>query len=155
MAVRPVGPSNVSQWTLPGTRWMGQGEAWQGRTVELREEAGGRRVLRITGCRTEDLGQWLPAEPGATYAAGVDVKARVSPGTATHLIVSFLDERGRHMGPGRVDRLPAGDGEQATRLHVIAKAPPGARWVGFGLRVLNQINDDFAEFSGASLRRAR
>ncbi|MFM1748862.1 MAG: hypothetical protein RLZZ188_2528 [Verrucomicrobiota bacterium] len=155
VAVRPVGPSNVSQWTLPGTRWMGQGEAWQGRTVELREEAGGRRVLRITGCRTEDLGQWLPAEPGATYAAGVDVKARVSPGTATHLIVSFLDERGRHMGPGRVDRLPAGDGEQATRLHVIAKAPPGARWVGFGLRVLNQINDDFAEFSGASLRRAR
>jgi len=45
-------------------------------------------------------------------------------------------------------------GEQATRLQVIAKAPPGARWVGFGLRVLNQINDDFAEFSGASLRRA-
>lgn len=37
---------------------------------------------------------------------------------------------------------------------MIAKAPPGARWVGYGLRVMNQINDDFAEFSGASLRRA-
>ena len=71
------------------------------------------------------------------------------------LILSFLDEKGRHLGLGRVDRLPAGGGEQATRLHVIAKAPPGARWVGYGLRVLNQINDDFAEFSGASLRRGR
>ena len=55
---------------------------------------------------------------------------------------------------GRVDRLPAAAGEQSTRLRVIAKAPPGARWVGYGLRVMNQINDDFAEFSGASLRRA-
>jgi hypothetical protein len=155
LTVLPVGPSNVSQWTLTGARWMGQGEAWEGRSVALREEAGGRRVLRITGCRTEDLGQWLPAEPGAIYAAGVDVRARVSPGTATHLILSFLDEKGRHLGLGRVDRLPAGGGEQATRLHVIAKAPPGARWVGYGLRVLNQINDDFAEFSGASLRRGR
>lgn len=155
VAALPVGPSNVSQWTLPGGRWVGQGEAWQGRSVELRDGADGRRVLRITGCRTEDLGQWLPAEPGAVYAAGVDVRARVSPGTATHLILSFLDERGRHIGMGRLDRLPAGSGEQATRLHVIAKAPPGARWVGYGLRVLNQINNDFAEFSGASLRRAR
>ena len=152
--VLPVDASNVSQWTLAGARWTGQTEAWEGRTVRLLEGAGGHRVLRLASCRTEDFGQWLSAEAGAVYAAEVDVRARVSPGTATHLIVSFLDEKGRHLSMGRVDRMPAAAGEQSTRLRVVAKAPPGARWIGYGLRVMNQINDDFAEFSGASLRRA-
>jgi len=154
VVVLPVDASNVSQWTLPGARWTGQTEAWEGRTVRLLDGAGGRRVLRLASCRTEDFGQWLSAEAGAVYVAEVDVRARVSPGTATHLIVSFLDEKGRHLSMGRVDRLPAAAGEQSTRLRVIAKAPPGARWIGYGLRVMNQINDDFAEFAGASLRRS-
>jgi hypothetical protein len=154
VVVLPADASNVSQWTLSGARWTGQTEAWEGRSVRMLDGAGGRRVLRLASCRTEDFGQWLSAEAGAVYVAEVDVRARVSPGTATHLIISFLDEKGRHLNMGRVDRLPAGAGEQSTRLRVIAKAPPGARWVGYGLRVMNQINDDFAEFSGASLRRA-
>ncbi|MFM7749032.1 MAG: DUF4838 domain-containing protein [Opitutaceae bacterium] len=153
VVILPVEASNVSQWTTIGARWTGQTEAWEGRTVRLSEVAGGRRVLRLASCRTEDFGQWLSAEAGAVYVAEVDVRARVSPGTATHLILSFLDEKGRHLNMGRVDRAPAGAGEQSTRLRVIAKAPPGARWIGYGLRVMNQINDDFAEFSGASLRR--
>jgi hypothetical protein len=87
------------------------------------------------------------------YAAQATVRAKTSPGTATFLILSFLDEKGRHIGMGRVDRLPPDAALQSTELCVLARAPSNARWVGFGVRVLNQINDDFAEFSGASLRR--
>jgi hypothetical protein len=64
-----------------------------------------------------------------------------------------MDERGRFLDPGRVDRVPAGAGEQALRLSLIGRAPAGARWVGMAVRALNQVNDDFAEFTGASLRR--
>jgi hypothetical protein len=37
----------------------------------------------------------------------------------------------------------------------MGRAPAGARWVGMAVRALNQVNDDFAEFTGASLRRLK
>jgi hypothetical protein len=148
-----VGGSADNFWTPPGAPWMGGGEAWEGRQVDLKSEADGRRVLRMASCRTESIGQWVPALPGALYAGTVKVRAKTSPGTATYLIVTFLDDRGAHVDLGRADRLPAGDGVQETELWVITRAPWNARHVGFAVRVLNQINDDFAEFSSASLRR--
>jgi hypothetical protein len=149
----PVGSSAASDWTVPGSAWFGRGEAWEGRTVELGAGAGGKQVLRIASSRTEDLGQWVPAVPGAWYAATVKVRAKTSPGTSTHLVAAFLDEKWQHIEPRRTDRLPAGTAVQEETLCVVVRAPPEARHVGFGLRVLNQIGDDFAEFSAASLRR--
>jgi hypothetical protein len=149
----PVGSSAASDWLAAGQHWHGRGEAWEGRSVALTKRSDGRRVLRIAGCRTEDMGQWAQAIPGAVYAATINVRAKTSPGTSTHLVLSFLDEKGKHLDSWRVDRLPPDPAVQETTLCVIAKAPPAAKYVGYGLRVLNQINDDFAEFSGASLRR--
>ncbi len=150
---KPVGSSATLEWTEAGAQWRGSGEPWEGRTVELKEGAGGRRVLRMASCRTEGVGQWVPATPGALYAAQVKVRAKTSPGTATFLIVSFLDDFGRHIGIGRIDRLPPSETLQEGELCVIVRAPPKTQFIGYGVRVLNQINDDFAEFSEASLRR--
>lgn len=153
VVARPVGSSATIDWTEPNASWRGSGEPWEGRSVLFASEANGARRLRMQGCRTEGIGQWQVATPGALYAAQVNVRAKSSPGTATFLIVSFLDESHRHLGLGHVDRLPAAAAEQETGLCVIVRAPDKARFVGFAVRVLNQINDDFAEFSGASLRR--
>lgn len=153
VSVQPVGSSAAIEWTDAQQIWRGSGEPWEGRTVQLTADLEGPRVLRFASCRTEGIGQWVPVTAGALYAAQVNVRAKSSPGTATFLIMAFLDETGRHIGLGRVDRLPPESSVQEAVLCVIAKAPPNARFVGFGVRVLNQINDDFAEFSGASLRR--
>ena len=153
VVANPVGSSATSDWTVPGQSWLGSGEAWEGRTVQLSTRADGRRVLRLAGCRTEGIGQWVPVSAGALYAATVKVRAKTSPGTATFLIVSFLDEQWRHIDMGRVDRLPPAAAVQETTLCVIRRAPPNARFVGYGVRVLNQINDDFVEYNDASLRR--
>jgi hypothetical protein len=155
VATRRVGDATTIDWTEAGSVWRGSGEPWEGRTVNLEQSAPDQpRVLRFAGCRTEGIGQWLPATPGALYTARVNVRAKTSPGTATFLIVTFLDEYNRHIGIGRVDRLPADAATvQETELCVMAKAPANARFIGFGVRVLNQINDDFAEFSAPSLEQ--
>jgi hypothetical protein len=149
----PVDSSAASDWTVPGQPWTGRGEAWEGRALRLGPGADGMQVLRIASCRTEDLGQWVLAVPGALYAATIKVRAKSSPGTSTHLVAAFLDEKWQHLEPRRIDRLAAAATVQEEVLCVVVRAPREARYVGFGLRVLNQINDDFAEFSAASLRR--
>ncbi len=150
----PVGGSATIEWTQVGSAWLGSGEPWEGRTVDLRPAAGmGSRTLRMAGCRTEGIGQWVAAVPGSVYCAQVKVRAKTSPGTATFLIVTFLDDKNRHIGIGRVDRLPASASAQEGELCVIVHAPPKAKFVGYGVRVLNQINDDFVEFSDPSLRQ--
>lgn len=149
----PVGGSATIEWTQGAGPWRGSGEPWEGRTVELKTAADGSRVLRMAGCRTEGIGQWVAVVPGSIYAATAKVRAKSSPGTATYLIVTFLDDQGRHIGLGRIDRLPAGNAIQEGELCVLAKAPPQAKFIGYGVRAQNQINDDFVEFSDASLRR--
>jgi hypothetical protein len=154
LSIRPLGEPTMFDWTTAGGSWRGHGEPWEGRSVGLVDRgAGGQGVLRFAGCRTDGIGQWVPVTGNALHVATVNLRARSSPGTAAFLIVTFLDERNQHIGLGRVDRLPAGDSEQTAQLALIVRAPPGARFIGFGVRVLNQVDGDFAEFSGASLRR--
>ena len=155
VTTRPVGGSATLEWTDASSPWRGSGEPWEGRTVTISAQGDGSRVLRFASCRTEGIGQWVPATPNALYAAQVHVRARTSPGTATFLVVTFLDGNSRHIGLGRADRLPADAGrDQETDLCVVVRAPANARYIGVAVRVLNQIDDDFAEFSKASLRRA-
>ena len=150
---RPVSSPAVIEWTAPDNPWGGLGEPWETRQVSFSRAPDGRRVLRLEGCIRDDLTQWVPAVAGEVFEATAEVRARVSPGTSVHLLLRFMDERGRFLDPGRVDRVPAGAGEQALRLTLIGRAPAGARWAGMAVRALNQVNDDFAEFTGASLRR--
>lgn len=145
----------------------------------------------MRGCKQETLSQWHPAEAGAWYAATARVRARVSPGNMTFLIVTFLDEKGKYIGLGTIDRLPVSekhgaksteqgaetgrDSREATRgssvakamddtagevdewveLAVLVPAPKNAKQVGLGVRVLNQVSDDFAEFASLSLRELK
>lgn len=153
LRVLSVGSSAAVDWTEPGAAWIAHGEPWEGRTVEMRDGMNGGRVLRIAGCRTEQIFQWTTATGGTLYAARVNVRAKSSPGTAAFLIVNFLDEKQQHIGLGRVDRVPLDDAARDWELCVLARAPAQARYVGVSLRVMNQIGDDFAEFSGVSLRR--
>jgi len=136
--------------------------------------------LVMRGCKQETFSQLLEAEPGRWYAARVKVRGKVSPGNMTFLILNFQDGAGRG-GMGTVDRLPVGtfgitdngqpttDGppslqsshgaasggqttDQGVELVVWAQAPANAKWVGMGVRALNQVGDDYAEFSGFSLQ---
>lgn len=153
VVTRPVASPAVIEWTAHDNAWGGFGEPWETRQVTFVRAPDGRRVLRLAGCIRDDLTQWVPAAAGEVYEAAAEVRARVSPGTSVHLLLRFMDERGRFLDPGRVDRVPAGAGEQALWLTLIGRAPPGTRWAGMAVRALNQVNDDFAEFTGASLRR--
>ncbi len=153
VTIRPVVGPAVFDWTEADNAWQGSGEPWESRRVALGAERDGRRTLRFAGSRTEGIGQWLPVTAGTLCLAQVDVRAKSSPGTATFLIMNFLDDKHRHLGLGRIDRLSPEAAVQTRTLVVVERAPPQARYVGIGLRVLNQLDDDFAEFSAASLRQ--
>jgi hypothetical protein len=152
LVTRPVGGSAAYEWTPPNQWWRGNGEPWEGRAVEMLPRNDGARALRIAGSRADQIGQWQPAIPNRLYLASVKVRAHVSPGTATFLLVSFLDEKQHHIGLGRIDRVPVSDQVQELELDVIVRAPANARFVGVGLRVLGQLPNDFVEFSSVSLR---
>ncbi|MDI1250033.1 MAG: DUF4838 domain-containing protein [Lacunisphaera sp.] len=118
----------------------------------------------MRGCKQETFSQVTVAEPGKYYVARVKVRAKVSPGNSTFLILNFQDAAGQTMGLGVVDRLPVGewglrteDGGQMTdqgvELVVWAKAPEKAKWVGLGVRALSQAAaEDYAAFEGFSLQ---
>ena len=62
-------------------------------------------------------------------------------------------KKGKYIGIGSIDRLPVGDWKEPVELAVFVRAPKEARQVGIGVRVLNQVNDDYAEFSQLSLKQ--
>ncbi|MEY4938576.1 MAG: hypothetical protein RIQ93_311 [Verrucomicrobiota bacterium] len=170
---RKIGGASDFEWLERGQAWQASGEPAEHRQIqwisaETKQVAGEQGsgspslistsapsgyLLRLSGCRQEFIAQWLPSRPGTLYVAEVKVRAKVSPGNQTFLIVNFLDEKQQRLGHGTIDRLPAGENRQEVDLCVVARAPANARYVGFGLRVVHQVNDDFAEFSGPSLRR--
>jgi hypothetical protein len=68
--------------------------------------------------------------------------------------MTFFDEKFQPIALGHTFRLPAGEHREWAEIAVAENAPANARHVGVALRVLNQVNDDFAEFAGMSLRAA-
>ncbi|MBI5766801.1 MAG: DUF4838 domain-containing protein [Verrucomicrobia bacterium] len=135
--------------------WRGHGDPYETRRITWGSQVGGGRALRFAGCKQETLSQWRDGVvPGATYVASVRVRGQVSPGNSTFLIMTFFDEKFQPFELGHTFRLPAGDWREWSEIAVVKPAPAKARYVGIGVRVLNQVNDDFAEFSGISLRLA-
>ncbi|MFI5336067.1 MAG: DUF4838 domain-containing protein, partial [Opitutales bacterium] len=141
------------EWAEPGSPWIGRGEPHETRRIELLPRADGSQAIRYSGCNIESLYQWVASQPGALYLGSVKVRARISPGNSTFLIVSFLDHEGRYVGPGLIDRLPVGEWGGGTELKVLVRAPRAAASIAVGVRTLSQVNDDFAEFEHLSLRR--
>ncbi len=132
--------------------WRGHGEPYETRRITLQPGIG-HNTIRFAGCKQETLSQWYSAEGGSLYTGTVQVRAKVSPGNMTFLIVSFLDAKGKHIGIGFIDRLPVGDWSGPVELAVLVRAPKEAAQIGLGVRVLNQVNDDYAEFAQLSLKR--
>jgi hypothetical protein len=91
--------------------------------------------------------------PDADYVGTVKVRTRVSPGNMTFLIVTMLDEKGQYLGIGSTDRVPVGDWDEPVELVVLVRTPKNVRQIGLGVRVLNQVGGDYAEFSQLSLKR--
>lgn len=149
------------EWVRAGA-WRGHGEPYQTRRVSLgaRAAEGGegrtaQRVLVMRGCKQETFSQFAPGRAGADYLARVRVRGQVSPGNNTFLILNFQDAQRRSLGMGIVDRLPVGRYDGEVELLVRSTAPAGTAWVGVGVRALNQVGEDFAEFAGFSLREVK
>lgn len=180
LSVKPPTGSMDLEWVVAGA-WRGHGEPYETRRVSvepaplpaaaspvfvpkttpsgaaqdaLSVSAGGftGKVMRFAGCKQETFSQIVSAEPGKWYAARVKVRGKVSPGNMTFLIMNFQDEAGRTLGMGVVDRLPVGNYADEVELVVWAQAPALAKWVGLGVRSLNQVGVDYAAFSGFSLQ---
>jgi hypothetical protein len=150
---REARPSILIDWSEPGSPWLGRSEPSEARTITLRSAAAGGQAVRFSGEMQESLFQWNVAQPGALHLATVRVRARVSPNNSTFLIVSFLDAAGRHIGQGYIDRLPVGEWGEGTELKVLVRAPRSAVHIGVGVRVLRQVDADYAEFEHLSLKR--
>lgn len=112
-------------------------------------------ALVMRGCKQETFSQFAPGRAGADYVARVRVRGQVSPGNNTFLILNFQDAQRRTLGVGLVDRLPVGRYDGEVELLVRSTAPAGTLWVGVGVRALNQVGEDFAEFADFSLREVK
>ncbi len=156
LRIKPPTGSTDLEWVSAGA-WRGHGEPYETRRISLEKSAGagmkpGAASLSMRGCKQETLSQFATAEPGGWYAARVMVRGRVSPGNMTYLMLNFQDASRRTLGLGVVDRLPVGDYPDGVELVVWAQAPATAKWVGLGVRALNQVGTDYAAFSGFSLQ---
>lgn len=150
----PIMFSNAStnlDWVRYLGWWWGHGEPYETRKIGF-TAAAPARTIRFSGCKQDTLEQTTTAVGGAVYITSVRVRAKVSPGNMTFLIMNFLDETGKPSHLGFVDRVPVGDFSDGIELTTWAVAPAGTRRVGIGLRVLNQVNDDFVEFSEVTLK---
>ncbi len=138
-------------WATAGP-WRGNDLPHEHRAVTLVPDDIGQSV-RLSGCLEEIFSQWVPAEPGALYFASARVKAKVSPGNLTFLVIYFTDAADKIADLGTIQRLPVGEWSDATELTVVVRAPKNARRIGIAVRAVNQVGDDFAEFSRIGLDR--
>jgi hypothetical protein len=152
LQLRDIHDFTSLDWVKSGY-WRGHGEPYETRQITIEKPDGTANAIRFSGCKQETLSQWHAAEPETDYIGTVKVRAKVSPGNMTFLIITFLNEKGEYIGIGSTDRVPVGEWNEAVELSVFVHAPKNVRQIGLGVRVLNQVNDDYADFSELSLKR--
>ena len=129
--------------------WRSQVEPSQFHRAELVGDDK-ERAVRISGTKDTTVSQWAPmpavgsGDRDAMQQSAITVRGRVSPGTAVHLVFSWLDAKERHLGFKMV-RLPDGDWPEWVTLRQAGVPPAGAAWVGLGLRIQNQVAGDWVE----------
>jgi len=151
LRLRPVDDFTALDWVKSGA-WRGYGEPHETRKISVVGD-GVRDAIRFEGCKEETLSQWHAADGETEYVGTVKVRAKVSPGNMTFLIVTFLDEKDKYVGVGLIDRLPVGEWTEPVELAVWVRSARNVKLVGLGVRVLNQVDGDYAEFSQLSLKR--
>jgi hypothetical protein len=109
------------------------------------------RTLRISGTTDTAVLQWNPAVEGAFYLAQVTMRGSVGPSCAATLTFGWLDAEKRNLG-WTIMRLPEGQWSEPVTLSQGAFAPPGAAYVGVGVRIEHQAENDWVEVSDFRLR---
>ncbi len=137
---------------LPAS-WASTCEPAQAQSVATTRAAArsGIAGLHFEGTLDAALFQWVQAVPGRVYDASVFVRGRVSPGDSVALTVGWLDAGQQHLGDCTVERLPEGEWAGWVRLRQGGVAPPGAHWVGIGVRVQHQVPGDWVDVDDFSL----
>lgn len=141
------------EWTKSGP-WRGHGFPAEHRSVIAAPAATGQ-TIRWSGCLEETFSQWLPAEPGVRYRASARVRAKVSPGTLSFLALYRLDQQGKFVDLGIIQRVPVGEWNEEVELSVTVRAPKDGGRIGIAMRTLCQVGDDYLEFSQLELRAIR
>jgi hypothetical protein len=110
------------------------------------------RVLRLSGAVLSFMYQWMPVKPGAVYIASVATRAHVSPSNGVILLVGWLNAQQKPVGTSATMRLPDGNWPDWVTLRQGGEAPADAAWVSIGICVNNQVDGDWAEFRGFSMK---
>ena len=131
--------------------WQGRGEPAEGRSIRVSRHWLAPASVEYEHCRADWISQWNPASPGKLYEASVRVRGRISSGNQTFLLINWMDEWGGHLGRAIIDRVLDEKGIQNVKLYAVGEAPEHTAFIGVGVYVYNQMERDFAVFSGLSL----
>jgi|GEM_PF-6022608 len=79
------------------------------------------------------------------------MRGQVGPGGAVALTFGWLDANRHNLGWTTM-RLPEGKWGEWRLLAQGGRPPPGAVWVGVGVRIEHQMGDDWVEICDLSLK---
>jgi len=129
--------------------WGSFTEPWR----MFREEwsAGTPRILRLEGNKKTLLYQGCEVTSAGVHRAGMHVRGRVSRATNVSLHLEGFDGAGKRLTESSC-RLPEGEWDDWVELTVAAVTPAGVATLNIALAVQNQVNGDWIEVRGFSLR---
>lgn len=111
---------------------------------EVERLDGSPPVLRLRGNKDTQIYQWAVARPGECHVVRLEIRGKVSSSCVAKVMIGWLSADNQHLGL-QVARLPEGEWPDWVELELAGTPPPDAKWAGFGLRVNNQMGDDWIE----------
>jgi len=123
--------------------WISRVEPAERFQAEFTED--GDRVLRIEGSINTSITQWRRVAGSAYALAGVAIRGQLSPSSSAYLGFAWLDADHRYLGEHDRILLPTGKWPDWQKLNVGGFVPEGAVWVGVGVRLGNQREEDWIE----------
>lgn len=129
--------------------WGSFTEPW--RTFREEWSAGTPRVLRLEGNKKTLLYQGCEVASAGVHRAGMHVRGRVSRATNVSLHLEGFDGAGKRLLESSC-RLPEGEWDDWVELTVAAVVPAEMARLNIALAVQNQVDGDWIEVRGFSLR---
>ncbi|MBC7366772.1 MAG: DUF4838 domain-containing protein [Undibacterium sp.] len=108
-------------------------------------------TLRIEGSKDTQVFQWVTMAESGGHVTRVQLRGRLSQSGVATLTLGWLDKNQRHLGVTMM-RLPEGEWPDWVELTQGGRPPPGAHYVGIGIRVEHQAPGDWIEAREFSLR---